>query len=324
MQSAEKFLLSIVSDIDDPGYPDRILSEYVDFFGLDRAHLAGLNEKHDINYYGSIGLPELPETYQKYQHHDMWKPANITPDINPFDLRLTIELVDKLAETNPLYDFIKSFYKKVSTIGSIHADLFGIFGFKLGRNFTSDELNLHKIISPAIVSAYYQNRKITGYKEIFNVISQKVFSDKPYAFLDNGFRMIHSCNDFTGYLNAINVNWEAVKAQLAACNPLKIMNAYSFKDSFDLPGISDKARITVEPVINKNNLYYLVKISENENRLQLTPQEQRIHSLIKLGLSNKIIGDMLCISRETVKKHISNLFKKTGAKNRTELSHIKI
>jgi len=42
--------------------------------------------------------------------------------------------------------------------------------------------------------------------------------------------------------------------------------------------------------------------------------------LILRGFSNKEIGDNLFISLETVKKHVSNIYKKLSVKNRLQLS----
>ncbi|WP_423186470.1 response regulator transcription factor [Alishewanella sp. d11] len=51
----------------------------------------------------------------------------------------------------------------------------------------------------------------------------------------------------------------------------------------------------------------------------LTDQEQRISMLIAEGARNKEIADQLQISANTVKVHVSAIFKKTNSRNRTEL-----
>ncbi|HKV59162.1 MAG TPA: response regulator transcription factor [Ktedonobacteraceae bacterium] len=50
----------------------------------------------------------------------------------------------------------------------------------------------------------------------------------------------------------------------------------------------------------------------------LTPQEDKIFQLMRLGLSNKQIASQLAISRFTVGKHIQNILKKLGVTNRTQ------
>ena len=40
--------------------------------------------------------------------------------------------------------------------------------------------------------------------------------------------------------------------------------------------------------------------------------------LVKLGLPNKTIAEQLCISAETVKKHLKNVYEKLQASNKIE------
>lgn len=52
----------------------------------------------------------------------------------------------------------------------------------------------------------------------------------------------------------------------------------------------------------------------------ISQREAEIIGLILRGFSNKEIGDNLFISSETVKKHVSNIYKKVGVRNRLQLS----
>ena len=61
---------------------------------------------------------------------------------------------------------------------------------------------------------------------------------------------------------------------------------------------------------------------ENCLHYGLTKTEIQIVELLYQGLANKDIADKMFISQETVKKHIQNMFRKTGVKNRTALIHI--
>lgn len=60
---------------------------------------------------------------------------------------------------------------------------------------------------------------------------------------------------------------------------------------------------------------------ENSISYGLTQREIEIVQLIRQGLKNRIIAESLHISEGTVKKHVENLFHKTGAKGRVELIH---
>ena len=54
-------------------------------------------------------------------------------------------------------------------------------------------------------------------------------------------------------------------------------------------------------------------------RHKLTSREQEIIQLILMGNGTKEIGQRLYISGKTVKNNLSNIFQKTGAKNRIQL-----
>ncbi|WP_271411368.1 helix-turn-helix transcriptional regulator [Pseudomonas sp. Q1-7] len=53
--------------------------------------------------------------------------------------------------------------------------------------------------------------------------------------------------------------------------------------------------------------------------LGLTPREQAIALLLREGLTNKDLARQLDLGLATVKTHLINLFRKTGARSRTEL-----
>jgi predicted ATPase/DNA-binding CsgD family transcriptional regulator len=52
----------------------------------------------------------------------------------------------------------------------------------------------------------------------------------------------------------------------------------------------------------------------------LTPTEARVAELVSEGLTNRQIGERMFVSRETVKTHLSHIFKKLEVRNRAELS----
>ena len=54
-------------------------------------------------------------------------------------------------------------------------------------------------------------------------------------------------------------------------------------------------------------------------RTELSERELEIIELVAQGLTNLEIGERLIISKRTVDNHVSNVFTKTGAKNRVAL-----
>jgi DNA-binding CsgD family transcriptional regulator len=54
-------------------------------------------------------------------------------------------------------------------------------------------------------------------------------------------------------------------------------------------------------------------------RSDLSERELEIIELVAIGLTNQEIAQRLTISKRTVDNHVSNIFTKTGAKNRVAL-----
>ena len=50
----------------------------------------------------------------------------------------------------------------------------------------------------------------------------------------------------------------------------------------------------------------------------LTPQERKILELIGEGLTNRQIGERMCLAEKTVKNYVSALFAKLGMERRTQ------
>ena len=55
---------------------------------------------------------------------------------------------------------------------------------------------------------------------------------------------------------------------------------------------------------------------------KISPREEEVVRLISLGLSNRQIADKLFVSFTTVRTHVYNIFRKTGARSRVELLRI--
>lgn len=61
-------------------------------------------------------------------------------------------------------------------------------------------------------------------------------------------------------------------------------------------------------------------LANNSRILELSAREQQVVFLVASGNSNKEISEKLFLAITTVKKHLSNIFKKLGVKSREELT----
>ncbi|GHB87493.1 response regulator transcription factor [Persicitalea jodogahamensis] len=71
----------------------------------------------------------------------------------------------------------------------------------------------------------------------------------------------------------------------------------------------------IDPTIDLDQQIFEANIS----MFNLTPREKEVVGLVRLGKTNKSIGEYLQISDRTVSKHIENIFQKTEVNSRTEL-----
>ena len=92
--------------------------------------------------------------------------------------------------------------------------------------------------------------------------------------------------------------------------------------SLELSHIAAKSETNVSTLLDRQsqNPDTATSLQELESSplSHLTPQEDKIFQLMRLGLSNKQIASQLSISRFTVGKHIQNILRKLGVTNRTQ------
>ena len=84
-----------------------------------------------------------------------------------------------------------------------------------------------------------------------------------------------------------------------------------------LPDIAERLGITLGTVKDHVTRVY-TKIGANRERNPLTRRELEILALVAAGNSTPEIAEQLRISSGTVKTHLTNVYKKIGAKNRVQ------
>ena len=83
-----------------------------------------------------------------------------------------------------------------------------------------------------------------------------------------------------------------------------------------------------EPVVSAflvNQTFGYTDIDQEEQKrlkAYLSQREKEVLQLIAEGKGNKEIANLLCISTETVKSHVKNIFKKLSVKNRVEATTV--
>lgn len=84
-------------------------------------------------------------------------------------------------------------------------------------------------------------------------------------------------------------------------------------------GLALKANTPTVVYETEENRYILTRVPTDEHRA-LTPREAKIAELVSEGRSNPEIADELQIRRPTVAAFVRRILKKTGARNRIEIT----
>jgi len=93
-----------------------------------------------------------------------------------------------------------------------------------------------------------------------------------------------------------------------------------FQIGYHFPVLVVFSRFLSQKAVARPPLSPQVDLVKQLTKFKISQREAEIIGLILRGFSNKEIGDNLFISLETVKKHVSNIYKKLGVKNRLQMS----
>ncbi len=95
---------------------------------------------------------------------------------------------------------------------------------------------------------------------------------------------------------------------------------FQYDDIFILDMLKDHLAYRLEQHTNlKNHMEEKLTISEAVMKFDLTRREKTILQMLMSGRENADICDELAISANTLKKHILNIYRKLGIKNRVQL-----
>ncbi len=93
-----------------------------------------------------------------------------------------------------------------------------------------------------------------------------------------------------------------------------------FQIGYHFPVLVILSRFLNLQVVTRPPLSPQADLAKQLSGFNISQREAEIIGSIMRGLSNKEIGDNFFISLETVKKHVSNIYKKLGVKNRLQMS----
>jgi len=313
------------NSLDDPAFKEILLNRYLTCFDLHYCHLAHPDRDYMFVMHCTAGDDEdLLKVYRSKEEHCIFKDESLHVLPATTTLHLDLERWDILKEINPLYNSFAEHVNGFEIISALHPDTTGIIGIRIdGTPIPEEKLAEHSILSPFLINAYHMHRKLTSHRDIntyFCGLLEEI-ENRAIAFYDSAFRMVSSGKKFREMLQAAGMSGREVEYILANHFSPHTEGRPFTAFPEELRKYSKAISIHSEPVFIENSFYFRVTLSENHPKPVFTAREREILQLLHSGHSNREISDQLGISTETVKRHIYNLFRKTGARNRTELSH---
>lgn len=118
--------------------------------------------------------------------------------------------------------------------------------------------------------------------------------------------VLSGSDDAADIATAVSVGAAAYVVKKAHPDDLVVAVRQVFEHSIYLPG-----------TIDRNQASFAQESADNSD---LTPRELEILKLVSEGMSNAQLARMLWVTEQTVKFHLSNIYRKLGVANRTEAS----
>lgn len=320
---------------------------------------AEINKVYYKNFYSINIQDEFIRDFKQFYYKDsIFQPLNLQEelltrnvitieDIMPYEEFIHTKNAEFLNKYNYRYRLNINLFRDNIRIGVLC-----IFKTEIEGNFTKREIEITNILSN-VISTHYNN-----YLELSNSIFKKNIFKTFYNIYDTGFviwdnnqeiielnslaeeyslsisEKLNSSNNFL-YSNLIQIE-EPITPINKLINYLTLNYTENVaKQSIDIEVnnyiYNIKIATTPLPELNnkiKNYNFAIITRTINKNKFSknklkdlynLTDRELEIIELIKQGYSNNEISKLLYLSLNTVKTHITNIYKKLNVNNRTSL-----
>jgi DNA-binding NarL/FixJ family response regulator len=129
-------------------------------------------------------------------------------------------------------------------------------------------------------------------------------ADARKQFPDSAVIVLSSSGDSSDIAAALSLGAVAYVVKKAHPDDLAVAVRQVYEHSIYLPSVIDSTE--------------WVASEEQINQSDLTRRELEILQLVSEGLSNAALAKMLWVTEQTVKFHLSNIYRKLGVANRTE------
>ncbi|MBN1532438.1 MAG: hypothetical protein JXA20_07235 [Spirochaetes bacterium] len=247
------------------------------------------------------------------------------PSIIPFNIDSDMWRV--LSVINPAYRAMSEVIPRLIIAGMVHPERMAIIGMRYSDDdLTDDQLGLHSFLSPGFIHYYHIHQIITRYRDMNSYLASELsrMHDDEWVLADGPLGIVTRSDGFDDAMKRHRLTWKDLQGFIQSSMHREAAGLFTAVEcSHGTPG-SPPLTLRLQPVYVEKRKYLRITLSESATAIPLTPREREIYHLLCKGLTNRSIGEILSISTETVKRHLANIFEKTGARNRTELSHMKL
>lgn len=310
-------------------FTHELLPRFIDIIPFNRCHIGAMDAQGNSMFPLSLGPLDIDSAYKPVEHDDPWRPEN-TP--LPGGISCTYfghRTMEHLNKTNPFWNHLSGIVPHRAVGAVMHPAARGLTCIIFDDHQHTDyEQYFFSHTAKILLNHYVQREKHFYYEIVIKSIKEENFMAAPHiaVFAKNGMPLNYNfrpCVPLAAYkeINAIITNDQDFhqlvnKVELTGMPDAKI---YSLEDN---KGAT--YRCLFYCALYDGECYILITIKGIEKcpMQKLTVREKAIAELMYEGLTNRCISEHLSISVETVKKHLSNIFKKLNITNRTELAKL--
>jgi DNA-binding CsgD family transcriptional regulator len=313
---AAKFFSVCALDPEADGFAELLLREYSALVHSTRCHFAGLDGGDRAVFFESLGSEECLNVYQRYEEHDVFKPSHTPLAEGVTTLSVSRTDFRRLARVNPLYEAMEREYGAAALLAATHPAKLAFIVIRFGEPFTDEETAIHDLVGPSLMQAYYSRRRFRELGDMLHIEGAVIRKSlgSPFALMRPHGGAVLVDPEFEALLAEDNVSVAGLESWYAGHPRATALTGTAVRHL-------GKRRLHMENVRLEGKAYVLLttRPARSAGPLSLTPRELEVASMTCDGLTNRELAQALGLSIQTVKRHLYNVFRKTGVRNRVEL-----
>ncbi|NOY07646.1 MAG: helix-turn-helix transcriptional regulator [Spirochaetes bacterium] len=322
------FLRFCYHEIGNKGYPGALLEAYTGLINVNRCHFARQNDSGRLDYLAEYGDSSICTLEESYKNQDpLRKRESYVKPHRIINLNLCKKQLTEIAKTVPLIEMCIKIFSLSDYLATIHPENYGLISFRFGKTeLSAEEKSIFESVSSVVLQCYVLHRKLNRFETLSEIAwqLQKQSNKNPSAVITRNGDIIHNDPSFLHLLNKYNFSMKQLIHFVKNMFNKEQIDFNLLDSEYRFPVYRENSKqvsIKIDPVKIDKSVYYLVSILSvfKGDLTSITRRESEIISYIKQGCTNSMIASILGISEETVKRHISNMFMKTGTRNRIQL-----